>query len=152
MSRVALFLSLILISSSSFSQSRRPPKDKHLDKKSFYTELTEVKKKKSVTVEDEISFRSGKMGSKFMQYDQGFYKGEYAIIDKTDIDGDLILNFQAINRNSKGQSLKWEGRIFGSRVEGTAIVSKNGKIKKHYEFVGELKVRGKKRKPITSQQ
>ena len=31
-------------------------------------------------------------------------------------------------------------------IEGTAVASKKGKIKKEYFFVGELKVRGKKRK------
>lgn len=103
-------------------------------------------KKKMVTFEDEISFRSNKMGSRRMQTDEGFIKGDYIVAEVIDMDGELVIKFQAINKNSKGLSLKWEGSVFGETVEGKAFVSKKGKLKKEYFFVGELKVRGKKRK------
>lgn len=129
-------------------QSKKPPKDRLLDKKTFYTEIQESGKKKAVSLEDEVGFRSGKMGSKMMQAELGFLKGDYIIVNKTDVDGDLILQFEGINKNSKGQSLKWEGQVFGEAISGKATMSKKGKIKKEYEFKGTLKVRGQKRKPI----
>lgn len=134
------------------AQNKKPPKDKLLDKKTFYTVIIDAGKKKADSIEDEVSFRSGKMGSKLMQSAEGFLKGDYAIVDKHDVDGDEILDFQGINTNSKGQSLKWEGKVFGSAIEGTATVSKNGKVKREYRFSGELKERGQKRKTITSPQ
>lgn len=139
-----LIILAFLISLSSFAQKK--PKDKFLDKKTFWTTMTLKGKKKMVTFEDEISFRSNKMGSRRMQTDEGFIKGDYIVAEVIDMDGELVIKFQAINKNSKGLSLKWEGSVFGETVEGKAFVSKKGKLKKEYFFVGELKVRGKKRK------
>ena len=105
-----------------------------------------LKDKKSMeTFEDEMSFRSNKMGSRKMQTDEGFIKGDYIVTEVIDMDGELIIKFQAINKNAKGFSLKWEGSVFGETIEGKAFVSKKGKLKQEYFFVGELKVRGKKR-------
>lgn len=151
MKRSALVLLLGLLVFKVFGQSKRPTKDRLLDKKTYYTEIQEIGKKKTVTLEDELAFRSGKMGSKLMQIEQGFLKGDYIIAKKTDVDGEMILHFEGINKNSKGQSLKWVGQVFGQGISGKATLSKKGKIKKEYEFNGELKVRGQKRKPISEQ-
>ena len=141
------FILITLIASLAISASaQKKPKDKFLDKKVFWTTMTLKGKKKMITFEDEMSFRSGKMGSRRMQTDEGFIKGEYIVTETIDMDGELVIKFQGINKNSKGLSLKWEGSVFGETVEGKAFVSKKGKLKKEYFFVGELKVRGKKRK------
>lgn len=141
----ALIFLLVLCCSGAFAQ-KRPPKDKLLDKKTFWTTVTLKAKKKMVSFEDEMSFRSGKMGSRKLQMEEGFIKGDYVVTETLEMDGDLVIKFQGINKNSKGMSLKWEGTIFGESIEGKALASKKGKIKKEYFFVGELKVRGKKRK------
>ena len=143
--KAALVFLLVFCCSGVFAQNR-PPKDKLLDKKGFWTTVTLKAKKKMVSFEDEMSFRSGKMGSRKLQTEEGFIKGDYVITETLEMDGDPIIKFQGINKNSKGLSLKWEGTIFGESIEGTAVASKKGKIKKEYFFVGELKVRGKKRK------
>jgi len=44
---------------------------------------------------------------------------------------DAVYHFQAINRSPKGISLKWEGKVLGSRIEGKATVSKKGKLKRN---------------------
>ena len=152
MKNAVILGAILLMALDCVSQSKKPPKDRILDKKTFFTELVDIGKKKAVAMEDEISFRSGKMVSKLMQQEEGFLTGDYAIVDKHDVDGDEILDFQGINTNAKGQSLKWVGKVFGSAIEGTATVSKNGNVKREYQFSGELKERGKKRKPATSQQ
>jgi hypothetical protein len=143
--KAALVFLLVFCCSDAFAQNR-PPKDKILDKKGFWTTVTLKAKKKMVSFEDEMTFRSGKMGSRKLQTEEGFIKGDYVITETLEVDGEPIIKFQGINKNSKGLSLKWEGTIFGESIEGTAIASKKGKIKKEYFFVGELKVRGKKRK------
>ena len=143
--RTIIIVLLVLCSSGVFAQ-KRPPKDKLLDKKTFWTTVTLKAKKKMVSFEDEMSFRSGKMGSRILQTEDGFVKGDYVVTETLEMDGDLVIKFQGINKNSKGMSLKWEGTVFGGSIEGKAFVSKKGKIKKEYFFVGELKVRGKKRK------
>lgn len=148
---VLVFFIACVFAINGHGQSKKPPKDRLLDKKTFYTEIQESGKKKAVWLEDEISFRSGKMGSKLLQFDYGFLKGEYIIVEKMDIDGDLILRFEGINKNSKGQSLKWTGEVFGDAIKGNATLSKKGKIKRQFEFMGSLKVRGQKRKPINDQ-
>ena len=69
----------------------------------------------------------------------GFQMGEYVISEKEEVLGEEVYHFQAINKNAKGMSLKWEGKVFGGQIEGTAIVSKKGKIKEEYAFVGTMK-------------
>ncbi|MFT4524719.1 MAG: hypothetical protein ACI85F_000866 [Bacteroidia bacterium] len=143
--RTSLIVLLVLCCSSVFAQ-KRPAKDKLLNKKAFWTTVTLMAKKKMVFFEDEMTFRSGKMGSRKLQTEQGFIIGDYVVTETLEMDGDLVIKFQGINKNSKGQSLKWEGTIFGESIEGKAFLSKKGKVKKEYFFVGELKVRGRKRK------
>ena len=142
--RLLIIIFILSISTSGFAQKK--PKDKYLDKKTFWTTMTLKGKKKMMTFEDEMSFRSNKMGSRRMQTDEGFIRGDYVILEAIDMDGELVIKFQGINKNSKGQSLKWDGSVFGETIEGKAFLSKKGKLKKEYFFVGDLKVRGKKRK------
>ena len=134
-----LVLILLLSFDSGYSQKR--PKDRILDKKEFAIklELQEDKKKKQEPIEDELSFRSNKAWSQHMQSQAngGFLRGDYAV-KKEEVLGEKVYVFQIINKNSKGMSLKWEGKVFGDQIEGIATVSKNGKIKEEYAFSGVL--------------
>ncbi len=136
---------MLLIAAEGFCQ-QPISKDRLLDKKTFLITLTKKASKKVESFDDEISFRSGKMGSRKLQTEDGFIKGEYIVTGTVDMDEDKVIRFQGINKNAKDRSLKWEGTVFGESIEGTATVSKNGKIKEEYFFAGKLKQRGKQRK------
>ena len=133
------------------SQAQRRPKDKILDRKVFVINLAEVavKKKKKVPepIESELSFRSNKLVARSMQSpDNGGYQaGEYVIYEKEVILDEKRYKFEGINKNSKGMSLKWKGSVFGGQIEGTAVISKKGKIKKEYTFTGALKQKRKRK-------
>jgi hypothetical protein len=134
-------LGLIFLFTFSFGFSQKRPKDRVLDKTEFTInlELQDDKKGKSEPIEDELSFRSNKAWSKHMQSQAngGFLRGDYAV-KKEGVLGEEIHVFQIINKNSNGMSLKWEGKVFGDRIEGTATVSKKGKVKEEYTFSGVL--------------
>jgi hypothetical protein len=107
-------------------------------------ELQEEKKRnQEEPFEEELSFRSNKLTSKVMRMSDegGFQMGEYAIGKREVVMDEVIFHFEAINKNSKGLSLKWEGKVFGNQIEGKAIVSKNGKVKEEYVFTGSLKIK-----------
>lgn len=124
--------------------AQRRPKDKILDRKVFVVTMelqVEKERKKEEPFEEQLRFRSNKMTSMQMRRSDngGFQMGEYVINEKQELMGEKIYHFEAINKNSKGMSLKWEGKVFGTQIEGTAIVSKKGKIKEEYTFSGEQK-------------
>ena len=137
---------IALFGFSSFAQRR--PKDKILDRKVFVVTMelqVEKERKKEEPFEEQLTFRSNKMTSMQMRRSDngGYQMGEYVISETEEIMGEEIYHFQAINKNSKGMSLKWEGKVFGKQIEGTATVSKKGKIKEEYAFKGELKQKRK---------
>lgn len=121
--------------------AQRKAKDRYLDRKVFVVMMEEQsdKRKQPEPFEDEITFRSNKMGSRQMQRDEGFQSGEYIVHDRDTVLEETQFKFEGINKNSKDMSLKWEGSVYGAQIEGTAIISKNGKIKQEFEFTGELK-------------
>jgi hypothetical protein len=125
----------------SFAQRR--PKDQLLDRVKFVVIMDDQsdKNKKVESFEEELSFRNNRMSTRQMRTpDRGsFQMGEYAISKVEKIMGDAVYHFQAINKNPKGISLKWEGKVLGNRIEGKATVSKKGKIKEVYSFSGEKK-------------
>lgn len=129
--------------------AQRRPKDKILDKKVFVVTMEHqtTRKKKLTPFEEELTFRSNKLNSKHMRHPDtgGFQPGEYVITEKEDMLDEMIYQFQAINKNSKGMSLKWEGRIFGDQIEGTATVSKKGKVKQEFDFSGAIKQKRKRK-------
>lgn len=139
--KLSLLLLLILLFGRNFAFSQSRSKDRALDKKEFsiVLELQEDKKKKQEPIEDELSFRSNKAWSRHMQSQSngGFLRGAYAVKPE-EMMGEKIYHFQIINKNAKGMSLKWEGKVFGDQIEGTATISKKGKIKEEYTFKGSL--------------
>lgn len=137
----------MLIATFSVVSAQRRPKDKLLDRKVFVVtmEYQTTRKKKLAPFEEELTFRSNKLTSKHMRLSDagGFQPGEYVITEKEDMLDEMIYQFQAINKNSKGMSLKWAGRIFGDQIEGTATVSKKGKVKQEFNFSGTIKQKRK---------
>ena len=144
-SNTMLLLLLMMAGTVSVSNAQRRPKDRILDRKVFTItlELQKVKKKKRETGpwESELSFRSNKIGDTYMRHPDngGFQKGEYTIYEKEEILDEMKYMFEGINKNSRNMSLKWKGSIFGGQIEGTATVSKKGKVKTEYTFRGALK-------------
>ena len=139
----ALFVSVLvtlLAAHHSIAQSRT--KDRILDKKQFTISLMlKDDKRDAESIIDQLNFRSNKAWSDHLQSlsNGGFLRGDYAILSKEEVLGEYVYHFQIINKNAKGMSLKWDGRYFGGQVEGTAIISKRGKIKDEYTFSGSLK-------------
>ena len=142
-----LFILLLIFLAATVSVSgQRRPKDRILDRKVFTItmELQSTKKKKKKApepIESELSFRSNKIGDTYMRHPDnwGFQKGEYAIYEKEEVLDEVRYKFEGINKNSKGMSLKWKGSVFGGQIEGSATVSKKGKVKAEYTFIGALK-------------
>ena len=132
-------MSILVVS----AQAQKRPKDKLLDRAKFVVLMDDQsdKKKKEEPFEEELSFRNNRMSTRQMRTpDRGsFQMGDYAISKVEKIMDDAVYHFQAINRNPKGMSLKWEGKVMGGRIEGKATVSKKGKIKEEYTFSGEQK-------------
>jgi len=129
--------------------AQRRPKDRILDKKVFVIQLEPLSDKKRKDPEPiglELSFRSNRIVSRYMQGPDGggFQAGEYAIYDTDEILGEKRYRFEGINKNAKGESLKWMGTVYGDRIEGTATVSKKGRIKREYTFTGALKQKRKR--------
>ena len=148
-SKNILLLVLLVTATSVLGQRRQ--KDKILDRKVFVINLeeqsTKKKKKEPATIESELSFRSNKLVARSMQSPDngGFQAGEYVIYEKEEILDEKRYKFEGINKNSKGMSLKWKGSVFGGQIEGTAVVSKKGKVKKEYSFTGALKQKRKRK-------
>lgn len=140
-----VLVALFLWFSSLDCVAQRRPKDKILDKKVFVINLepvTEKKKKKiEEPIETELSFRSNRVVARHMQGPDagGFQAGDYVIYEKELVLDEKRYKFEGINKNAKGMSLKWKGSVFGGQIEGTAVISKKGKVKKEYSFKGALK-------------
>ena len=140
----------VLLGTVQLCSAQRRPKDRILDRKVFVItmELQGKKKKKKETepIKSELSFRSNKIGDTYMRHPDnwGFQKGEYGIYEKEKVLDEMRYKFEGINKNSRNMSLKWKGAIFGDKIEGTATVSKKGKVKAEYTFSGTLKQKRKR--------
>jgi len=149
--RISFVLLLLFVVSATTITAQRRPKDKILDRKIFVVtmELQVKKKKKKIPepFETELSFRSNRVVAKYMQRPDGggFQAGDYVIYEKEQVLDEQRIKFEGINKNSKGMSLKWIGTIFAGQIEGTATVSKKGKIKQEFVFKGALKQKRKRK-------
>jgi hypothetical protein len=142
MKKWAVVAGMLILVQTTFAQRRE--RDKILDRKVFVVTMelqVEKERNKEDPFEEELSFRTNKMTSKEMRMSNmgGFQMGEYVVNEKKEVVGEEVFHFEAINKNAKDMSLKWEGKVFGNQIEGTAIVSKKGKIKEQYAFKGALK-------------
>ena len=142
MKKKLLISCLFLIMEYGFAQQPAPSKekDKLLAGKTFKVELAEKNaKKKDKPYQDEISFKGDKMHSNYMKTEAKFLPAAYAISVDSTIENGAIA-FISESKIPDGEALTWEGIIMpkGS-IEGTAKLSKKGKVKKEYSFTGALK-------------
>lgn len=120
--------------------AQKKEKDKELDKKVLLIELNEEGKKKATP--DELSFSNNKMKSKFFA-EKGFAAEAYTVtVDSTA--EERTVTFESTQKNDADEELVWTGTVTEKEVEGTAVLSKKGKIKKEYSFTGSVKQKGKK--------
>lgn len=140
--RAIISMTLVLFVSTA-SWAQKVAKDRILDRKTFKVTLqvVDAKKKQESVIEEEFSFRSNKLSTlKLKSSDMGgFMAGDYQIYETVEMMDERLYRFEAINKNAKDMSLKFVGSVFGDKIEGTATVSKNGKVKEQYTFTGTLK-------------
>jgi len=139
----ALTIAFFAVNANVFAQKK--VKDKFLAYKTYTVEMTETTAKKAGKTEsDEISFKSEKLNSKFMISQNHFPAAIYTVsVDSSS--GSKEISFQSDGKNPDGEEIKWEGTVTDDAIEGTAIISKKGKMKKEYSFIGNLKPKpGKK--------
>jgi hypothetical protein len=122
----------------------KAPKDKILVNKVYTVEMTETTNQKvGKKANDEISFKSEKLNSKFMTSENKFPAALYTVtVDSTTTPPTISFVSEG---NSDGEDIKWEGTITGDDIEGTATISKKGKTKKEYAYTGSIKVKGAKK-------
>ena len=118
-------------------------KDKFLANKVFTVELTETGlKKPAKPVQDEITFKSDKLNSKFMSTENEFKAAPYTLtVDSSS--SEKIITFEATGKNPSDEEIKWNGTVTGEALEGAVQISKKGKVKKEYSFTGTLKIKKK---------
>src|SRR5690349_19163415 len=109
-----------------------------LDGKTFQIKLTITKgnpKAGSTWTKDVITFSEGNLNAEFMAEHEGFPPAACKI--KVDSASGEI-TFSASHKNKGGSNIKWEGKIVGDKIEGTAIW-KNIHGPRAYSFTGTLK-------------
>jgi len=134
----------VLVACSTNAVAQKKEKDKVLANKIYTVEFTDKGAKKPKPVSDEISFKTEKLNSKFMTTENKIPAGPYTVsVDSTA--SPVGITFQSESKNGDGEELKWEGTVTDEAIEGTAVISKKGKVKKEYSFSGTLKAKpGKK--------
>ena len=146
------FLSLSMLATAVFlsaagnvALAQKKVKDKVLAGKIYTVEMAETTGKKVGKKDnDEISFKSEKLNSKFITTSVHFPAAPYIVtVDSTSTPPDIT--FTSEGKNTEGEDIKWEGVITGDDIEGTAVVSKKGKVKREFSYTGTLKVKGKKK-------
>ena len=141
---IALF-ALLAFQTNGFAQKEKKIKDKELDTKIFNIQLSEKSEKKKAPkpVDDEISFRGGKMKSKVMDEKFLTNPGMYTVtVDTTDGEKTVTFDFEAVNEHN--EKLVWNGTVTGEDITGTIVLSKKEKTKKEWEFTGTQKTKKKK--------
>ena len=89
---------------------------------------------------DEISFKSEKLNSKFMTAQNHFPAAAYTVtVDSSATPA--TISFVSEGKSSDGEDIKWEGTVTGDDIEGTATISKKGKTKKEYSYTGSVKAK-----------
>lgn len=132
---------LAAASTNLFAQKKE--KDKILVNKTYTVDFTETGAKKPKPVPDEIMFKGDKINSKYMLKEHQFPASSYTVSVDSASDTKVI-TFQSEGKNPN-EDIKWEGTVTDEAIEGNAVISKKGKMKKEYSFTGNLKVKpGKK--------
>ena len=112
-----------------------------LDGKKFTVQTMEVKAagKPSKAIDDELVFKSKKVQSDVVSDKTKFGSISYTITSDTtytDTDGDEVhaISFEATGTGDEGDDLKWTGTVNNFDIEGNVVWSKNGKVRKEYNF------------------
>jgi hypothetical protein len=109
-----------------------------LDGKTFHIKLKIVEgnpKAGSTWIDDVLVFKKGNLNSQFMTKREGFPPAPCEIkIDS----GEKTITFSASHKNKSVSDIKWEGKIIGDKIEGTAVWT-NIQGPRTYSFTGTLK-------------
>lgn len=121
-----------------------------IEGKNYKVTMTETKKNKSgKPMEDVVSFKSGKFRSKLLGKEMGVDAITVELtVDSIYKDGGeevLYIEFEGSSTNKLDETVEIKGTIDGYGIEGSAELSKKGKLKRHFDFVGsEKEKKGKK--------
>jgi hypothetical protein len=126
-----------------------PGDTESIEGKAYKVTMTEAKKtgKSGKPEQDVVSIKNGKLRSKLL----GREMGADAISIELTVDSVyrddgyeiLYVEFEGTATNKLEETVEVKGTIDGYGIEGSAEVSKKGKVKRHYDFVGSEK-EGKK--------
>ncbi len=140
MKKLILFVSVVCSIYAVFKDKDKDP----LHKKTFNTNITEIKNgvASNKTIKDEIEFKDRKVFSNFLndKFSIGWMK--YVIEkDTTFIDSVLetevrYFEVKASFTNDDKEETLLNCKIENENIEGSIKISKNDKLKKHFEFIG----------------
>lgn len=141
-SKAALLLLFSFYSFVSIAQKEKDP----LNKRVFNLSLNEVKdgQPQKKLLQDKLEFKGGKLFSDFM-FDKYQYKWIKYRIEKDSIYTDStdtevrFLAIEATATDESNQTVMMSFNILEWDIEGTIKITKNDKLKKHFEFVGREK-------------
>lgn len=145
-----IVLSMFFVLSTAFINKKGKAKDS-LDGKSFTLSVTESKKgKPGKPTEDALDFGKGEMKFKTVTTDMEV-KLKYEITKDstfTEADEEMVYaEFQASEKKKDESEVKVNGKVNGEKIEGSIEwLDKKGKVKKHFDFTGDLKTKKKKKK------
>ncbi|GAB4137851.1 MAG: hypothetical protein Fur0041_12690 [Bacteroidia bacterium] len=123
-----------------------------VENKTYKVTMTENKKGKSgKPMQEEITFKSGKFRSKLIKTEMG---AEAIPIELTkdsswvedNYDEMIYVEFEGEYTNKLDETVKVVGVIDGYGIEGNVELSKKGKVKRHFDFVGTQKEKKSKKK------
>ena len=129
------------VSTAAFAQKKeatpKKQKDKILVNRTYAVDFSETGSKKPVNEPDEMSFKSGKLNSKFMLTKHKFAPGEYTIVSVDSTEKYVEISFSSESKNGDGETLKLDGNVTDDAIEGTAVITgRNGKTVTEYTFSG----------------
>lgn len=134
-----LIISITLLFAGVFYTSSQA-QSTELDGKTYNIKLKIVKgnpRAGSTWTNDELIFKEGNLNSEFMTEHEGFPPAQCEIkVDSAS--GEKTITFSASHKNKSVSNIKWEGKIVGNKIEGTAVWT-NMQGPRTYSFTGTLK-------------
>ncbi|MCU0434547.1 MAG: hypothetical protein MUC87_13925 [Bacteroidia bacterium] len=121
-----------------------------IEGKAYKVTMTEAKKggKSGKPEADVVSIKNGKFRSKLIGRDMGADAINIELtvdsVYKDEGEEVIYVEFEGTATNKLDETVEVKGTIDGYGIEGSAEVSKKGKVKRHYDFVGSEK-EGKKK-------
>ncbi len=147
------FIAVIFLAGiDAFAQGKAPKEKKEKDKvlagKTYTVYISQTGVKKPEQKSDEISFKGGKLNSKFMTSDQHFPSGDYIVNSVDTAQNYVEVSFSSESKNPDGETLKLDGTITDDALEAKAVITnKKGKTVAEYAISGnEKEKKGAKKK------